>query len=182
MDDRARAEFLVQRNQRLLDSIVNLDYETYDSLCADDMSCMEPESNQNLVIGKGFHKYYFDVFGGSGGEPMTSPNNSSDNCNGAPTTHTKVTMVQPHVQWIRGSATSTNTNTASDRDRQQTKEAAAVPTGAVLSYVKLTQQTTVGNAPVTIQQSETRVWEYRNTTNGGWVWVNIHFHKSPVLQ
>eukprot|EP00923_Selenidium_pygospionis_P043969 GHVN01075888.1.p1 GENE.GHVN01075888.1~~GHVN01075888.1.p1 ORF type:complete len:180 (-),score=7.66 GHVN01075888.1:661-1200(-) len=179
MDDRARAEFLVQRNQRLLDSIVNLDYETYDSLCADDMSCMEPESNQNLVVGKGFHKYYFDVFGGSGGEPMTPSNNSSDNRNEAPTTHTKVTMVQPHVQWIGGSA---NTNTANDEDRQQTKKAAAVPTGAVLSYVKLTQQTTEGKGPVTIQQSETRVWEHRNTTNGSWVWVNIHFHKSPLRQ
>ena len=65
MEDRVRAEFLIQRNQQLLDSIVNLDYETYDSFCADDMSCMEPESNQNLVIGKAFHKYYFDVFGGA---------------------------------------------------------------------------------------------------------------------
>ena len=188
MEDRVRAEFLIQRNQQLLDSIVNLDYETYDSLCADDMSCMEPESNQNLVIGKAFHKYYFDVFGGGGGgsEPMASSNNSSDNCNEAPTTHTNVTMVQPHVQWIGGSATSTNTNTntTSDGDRQQTvaAAAAAVPTGAVLSYVKLTQQTTDGKAPVTIQQSETRVWEYRNTTNGGWIWVNIHLHKSPVLR
>jgi len=96
-------------------------------------------------------------------------------------------MVQPHVQWIGGSATSTNTNininTTSDGDRQQTTAAAAaVPTGAVLSYVKLIQQTTDGKAPVTIQQSETRVWEYRNTTNGGWIWVNIHLHKSPVLR
>mmetsp|Transcript_1741 Transcript_1741/g.3884 ORF Transcript_1741/g.3884 Transcript_1741/m.3884 type:complete len:154 (+) Transcript_1741:107-568(+) len=139
-NDEDEAKLLIALNQELLDSIANLDYETYDRLCADDMSCMEPESNQNVVIGKEFHKYYFDVFGGGSSSKI----------------QTNVTMVQrPHVQFL-----------GSNSDGK--------PTGAVLSYVKLTQQTEPGKSPVTIQQSETRVWEKQQNER----WVNIHFHKS----
>ena len=128
-------------NQSLLNSIANADYTIYSGWCADDMSCMEPESNQNLVIGKKFHKYYFDLYG-TVDEKME--------------TKTNVTMVQPHVQWIGGSES---------------------PTGAVISYVKVTQQCLEGQAPTTIQQSETRVWEKRGDD-----WKNIHFHKSPYVK
>mmetsp|Transcript_6742 Transcript_6742/g.16860 ORF Transcript_6742/g.16860 Transcript_6742/m.16860 type:complete len:166 (+) Transcript_6742:306-803(+) len=146
--------YLISTNQKLLDAIVDIDYETYDSLCADDMSCMEPESNQTVVIGKDFHKYYFDVFGGSGGDEQ---NGSTTTTTSSKRPRTNVTMVRPHVQFLGRC----NEN--------------GVPTAAVLSYVKLTQQTKPGMAPVTIQQSETRVWEQRE--QGGW--VNVHFHKSP---
>ena len=114
---------LINLNQQLLDSIVNLDYETYDRLCADDMSCMEPESNQTVVVGKSFHKYYFDVYGNKGecSERTSKP------------IPTNVTMVQPHVQLLRGG------------------------TGDILSYIKLVQQ-----KERTVQQSETRVWELRD--------------------
>ena len=142
---------LIDRNQQLLESIVDLDHDTYNSLCADDISCIEPETNHNVVIGKNFHEYYFDVF---------SSNDDDSAATSKKTHHINVTMVQPHVQWING-------NGSCDKKFQ--------PTGAVLSYVKLVQQTTVGKAPVTTQQSETRVWEIRNGE-----WVNIHFHKSPV--
>ncbi|OEU11857.1 Calcium/calmodulin dependent protein kinase II, association-domain-containing protein, partial [Fragilariopsis cylindrus CCMP1102] len=121
---------LIELNQSLLNSIVDLNYEAYDFLCSDDMSCIEPETNRNVVSGKEFHRYYFDVFATT-------------------TTTTKVTMVMPHVQIMcEGNA-------------------------AVISYVKLTQQTSSGKPPVTIQESETRVWEKRDSK-----WVNIHFHKS----
>ena len=141
-DNDDEAKLLIELNQKLLNSIANLDYGIYNDLCANDMSCIEPESNQNVVIGKEFHKYYFDVYGGESSSKI----------------QTKVTMVQrPHVQFLG----------KNDSDGK--------PTGAVLSYVKLTQQTEPGKAPVTLQQSETRVWEKRQ--NGSW--VNIHFHKSP---
>jgi hypothetical protein len=134
---------LLELNQSLLNSIVDLNYDAYDFSCSNDISCIEPETNRNVVIGKEFHKYYFDVFGSintdneEGGNGMTK------------TTSTKVTMVKPHVQIMcEGNA-------------------------AVISYVKLTQQTLPGKPPVTMQESETRVWEKRCNK-----WVNIHFHKS----
>ena len=141
---------LLNKNQSLLNSIVDLNYEAYDFLCSDDMSCIEPETNRNVVSGKEFHKYYFDVFGsikkdGEEGETGMVAKTAA----AATTTTTKVTMVMPHVQIMcEGNA-------------------------AVISYVKLTQQTSSGKPPVTIQESETRVWEKRDSK-----WVNIHFHKS----
>mmetsp|Transcript_24779 Transcript_24779/g.50713 ORF Transcript_24779/g.50713 Transcript_24779/m.50713 type:complete len:180 (-) Transcript_24779:586-1125(-) len=158
--DKERIELLAL-NQELLDSIANPDYDTYNRLCADDMSCVEPESNHNVVIGKKFHKYYFDLAASSGSSSSSNNKNNDDDGNHRATTtpppHTNVTMVQPHVQWIRGGAAT-----------------GGGPTGAVLSYTKLTQtQTGPGSPPVTMQQSETRVWEKREGS-----WCNIHFHKS----
>jgi hypothetical protein len=134
---------LIELNQSLLNSIVDLNYDAYDFLCANDMSCIEPETNRNVVSGKEFHKYYFDVFG------SINKDGKEDGTGMAKTTKTKVTMVMPHVQILcEGNA-------------------------AVISYVKLTQQTSLGKSPVTMQESETRVWEKRGNK-----WVNVHFHKS----
>jgi hypothetical protein len=126
------AEVLLNLNQKLLNAIVQCDYETYDHLCADDISCMEPESNQHVVIGKAFHKYYFDVLGSG---DNTKKDTKSITAN--------VTMSQPHVQLLGGSNL-----------RQ--------PTVAVISYIKLTQTVDRDtNIPFTLQQTETRVWELR---------------------
>ena len=52
---------LLDINQKLLDSIAAGDYATYDTLCTDDITCIEAESNNQVVAGKPFHKYYFDL-------------------------------------------------------------------------------------------------------------------------
>ena len=54
-------EFLLALNQCLLNAIARSDYETYSVLCADDMTCFEPESCDCLVKGKAFHKFYFGI-------------------------------------------------------------------------------------------------------------------------
>lgn len=54
-------EMLLALNQSLLNAIAQSDYETYSMLCADDMTCFEPESCDCLVKGKAFHKFYFDI-------------------------------------------------------------------------------------------------------------------------
>ena len=138
---------LLELNQKLLNSIVECDYETYNQLCSDDMTCMEPESHHQVIVGKDFHKYYFDLYGSKKNDASSSQT----------TTTTNVTMSQPHIQWLGGTP------------RRH-------PMVAVLSYVKLTQTVRDGK-PVTIPQSETRVWELCNGK-----WKNVHFHKSAPLK
>jgi hypothetical protein len=73
-------------NQRLLDSIANGDFETYQSLCATDMTSIEPETNNLIVQGQKFHKYYFDLY-----QTMITNGNRKKN-------PVQVTMVCPYVQ------------------------------------------------------------------------------------
>jgi ketosteroid isomerase-like protein len=82
-DDHSAAE-LLQLNQRLLESIAAGDWATYESLCAPDMTCFEPETTGHLVEGMAFHKFYFDL--------------------GASTGPRNVTMATPHVRLLGDSA------------------------------------------------------------------------------
>jgi hypothetical protein len=84
---------ILDLNQELLRSIVESDYPTYDSLVADDISCIEPEANQHVVLGKKFHKYYFDIYGKNRGDSSTTTTTG---------TNVNVTMSQPHVQIVGG--------------------------------------------------------------------------------
>ena len=52
---------VTQLNQSLLDSIAAGNFSIYKSLCADDLTCFEPETRGVLVEGISFHKYYFDL-------------------------------------------------------------------------------------------------------------------------
>jgi calcium/calmodulin-dependent protein kinase (CaM kinase) II len=74
-------ELLLNLTQRLLEAIVRGNYETYNELCKDDMSCIEPESNRQVIVGKDFHQFYFDLYG-----PTQTPVN--------------VSMVRPHVRFL----------------------------------------------------------------------------------
>lgn len=52
---------IVQLTQTLLDSIASGDWATYVTLCAQDMSCIEPETQGSIVSGLDFHKFFFDL-------------------------------------------------------------------------------------------------------------------------
>ncbi len=54
-------EEVINMNQKLLNSIASGDYKTYSDLCAEDFTCVEPESSGMLIKGLDFHKYYFDL-------------------------------------------------------------------------------------------------------------------------
>jgi hypothetical protein len=54
---------LLQLNQKLLDSIVTGDWNTYQSLCDPSLTCFEPEAMGQLVEGMGFHHFYFQLAG-----------------------------------------------------------------------------------------------------------------------
>ncbi len=72
------SEELLRLNQRLLESIADGDWATYQELCDPSLTALEPESHGLLVEGMAFHRYYFDL-GGIRGRHLT-------------------TMVQPHVR------------------------------------------------------------------------------------
>ena len=77
MNDALTSE-LLQLNQRLLDSIADADWNTYQELCAPNLTAVEPESHGQVVEGLAFHRFYFDL-GGIRGRHHT-------------------TMVAPHVR------------------------------------------------------------------------------------
>jgi ketosteroid isomerase-like protein len=66
---------LLQLNQRLLDSITQGDWKTYEELCDPSLTCFEPEAPGQIVEGLPFHKFYFDLGGVRGRHQttMTSP-------------------------------------------------------------------------------------------------------------
>ena len=62
----ATVKELIQLSQRLLESIVSADWETYRTLCDASLSAFEPESSGHLVEGLGFHEFYFGLGAGQG--------------------------------------------------------------------------------------------------------------------
>lgn len=54
---------LLKLNQRLLDSIVNADWATYEQLCDPSLTAFEPEALGHLVEGLDFHRFYFELPG-----------------------------------------------------------------------------------------------------------------------
>lgn len=75
----ARQEVL-DANQRLLEAILDGDWETYADLCDPTITAFEPEACGELVEGMEFHQFYFD-----GAEPPPRRN---------------VTMCAPHVRLL----------------------------------------------------------------------------------
>ncbi len=71
---------LLQLNQRLLESIMVGDWETYATLCDPTISAFEAEACGELVEGLDFHGFYFDPGGTKG------PHNT--------------TMTRPHVRLL----------------------------------------------------------------------------------
>ena len=63
---------LLQINQRLLDCIAHGDWATYQELCDESLSAIEPEAPGGQVLeGLAFHKFYFDL-GGTRGPHQTT--------------------------------------------------------------------------------------------------------------
>jgi calcium/calmodulin-dependent protein kinase (CaM kinase) II len=77
-------EELLALNQRLLESILAADWQTYEQLCDATLSAFEPEGRGQLIVGMPFHRFYFDLGAGTG--PY------------------HVTMASPHVRWLGNDA------------------------------------------------------------------------------
>lgn len=61
MDNGSDTNSLIFLTQKLLDSISNKDWDTYVTLCDEKVTGIEKESENNLVDGLDFHKFYFDI-------------------------------------------------------------------------------------------------------------------------
>ena len=77
-DDRDQA--ILALNQTLLECALNGDWAGYAALCCPSLSCIEAETNGQLVEGLDFHRFYFPD------EPAVSGSH--------------VTMSRPSVRWI----------------------------------------------------------------------------------
>lgn len=52
---------IIDLTRKLIDSVVDSDWQTYTELCADDLTSFEPEAEGYLIEGMPFHKHYFDL-------------------------------------------------------------------------------------------------------------------------
>ena len=75
---------LLALNQRLLESILAADWQTYEELCDPSLSAFEPEGVGQQIVGMPFHRYYFDL--GAAKDPR------------------QVTMASPRVRWLGADA------------------------------------------------------------------------------
>lgn len=66
-----RTQELLALNQRLLESIAQGDWATYESLCDASLTAYEPEGRGQLIQGLEFHRFYFRL-GGTRGPNLTT--------------------------------------------------------------------------------------------------------------
>ncbi|WP_417389983.1 DUF4440 domain-containing protein [Gimesia sp.] len=52
---------LLKLSKQLLHSIDHKDWNTYTSLCDEELTAFEPEARGHLVAGMDFHRFYFDM-------------------------------------------------------------------------------------------------------------------------
>jgi len=61
MDNGSESNSIISLTQKLLDSISNKDWDSYLALCDEKLTGIEKESDNSLVEGLEFHKFYFDI-------------------------------------------------------------------------------------------------------------------------
>merc|ERR1719491_196837 len=128
---------IISINQKLLDAILSLNYETYSSLMAEDIVAIERESNNMPVHGLSFHKYFFDLFS----TPSMAEKNKTIMSN-------TVSMANPHVRWLGNGCCSDGCGEGS---------------AAIITYIRLDQSMAEGDEYPTVKTcTETRVWENRD--------------------
>jgi UMP-CMP kinase len=89
---------VLQANQRLLDAVHAGDWQAYADLSQGDMTCIEAESNGQMVKGLGFHKFYFDQNAAASAAAVAA----GDAAAPAPTQRAQSTITNPCVRLLGG--------------------------------------------------------------------------------
>ena len=110
---------LLLLNQRLLDSIVSADWQTYSELCDPTLSAFEPEAHGRLIEGMPFHHFYFQL-----GKPKVAP---------------QATMTSPHIRMLGDSVA-----VISYVRLVQKLDAAGAPVTSVCEETRVWQRQTAG--------------------------------------
>jgi calcium/calmodulin-dependent protein kinase (CaM kinase) II len=70
-DETSTVTEILELNRRLLESITNGDWATYQELCDPTITAFEPEARGYLVEGMDFHHFYFQLGGSPGPHNIT---------------------------------------------------------------------------------------------------------------
>jgi len=90
MSGASRDQDILERNQAMLESVVNGDWLDYASYCHPDLSCFEAETEGVLAEGLAFHRFYFQQPAGAADAPAPQ----------IPAPRPQVTMARPHLRWL----------------------------------------------------------------------------------
>lgn len=69
------ADEVIAATERLLGAVAANDYATYEALSDASLTCVEPETHGQIVVGLAFHKHFFGL------KPATAGNAGSDKQN-----------------------------------------------------------------------------------------------------
>lgn len=155
---------LLFNTYRLLEAIDTGNWEEYQQLCDEGMSCFEPEAKGHLVQGMEFHRFFFDfqkkkpplapVAGKKSFLSLGASSSSSDSATSSLEIPAQSIVSSPVVKFLGDNV-------------------------AIVSYVRLVQKIEASPDrssffPVTRSYSETRIWNLKDNGN----WRVVHFHRS----
>ncbi len=61
MNDATHEKLIVDLTKKLLESISKKDWESYCELTDEELSCIEPETGNDVCVGLKFHEFYFKL-------------------------------------------------------------------------------------------------------------------------
>ena len=153
---------LLFNTYRLLEAIDTGNWEVYQQLCDEAMSCFEPEAKGHLVQGMEFHRYFFDFHKKKPGASSATkkgflgigPSSASDSLPAAIDMPTQSIVSSPIIKFLGDNV-------------------------AIVSYIRLVQRVEHSPdssvpVPTTRSYNETRVWNLRGRDD----WRVVHFHRS----
>lgn len=153
-------EHLLILTQRLLDSIANSDWQTYEEIVHPDATCFEPEAGGSLIAGYPFHKFWFDAASqpppalpapASPTQQIEGQTNLTVNTSVVTAPRPVTSICSPHVRMLG-----------------ESKDV------AVLCYTRIVQKFSGGKASAT-QSAETRVFEKQGSK-----WRLMHLHRHGI--
>ncbi|KAI9103814.1 Calcium/calmodulin dependent protein kinase II association-domain-containing protein [Phlyctochytrium arcticum] len=136
---------IVDLTAKLLQSVVDGDWDTYVSLVSQDMTAFEPEGGEHQIQGLDFHKFYFQL--------------------ATAQAHTSPPPYTPHIP-------APSTSIVSPRVRILCPDRSSALISYVRVVQKVRAEPSGALTPIVTSSQETRVWEHDRKE--GWKCVHFH--------